>query len=159
MGILPNTPTPATYPFEDYEAAHFNDFMKSDAGHRDPRRDWVEFNYADRSRETVTLQAGTGAPNGDLFILKAGTVLGMITATSKYVISPASASDGSQNAIAILCEDWIITGSVDTLVGVVARDAEAYASRLIYDASVVGLAAEQVKWAQLATVGIIVRNE
>lgn len=51
----------------------------------------------DIARDTVTLIAGQN--------LKAGTVLGLITASGKYTQHAPAAVDGSQNAVAILYAD------------------------------------------------------
>lgn len=106
-----------------------------------------------RSRNQVTIHGGfTGAA-----VLHAGTVLGKITATGKYAISPATGSDGSQTAVAILFDD------VDPTLGdiqgaVVDDDAEVRLADLTFDASVTAGAATTAKIAQLAAVGIKVRS-
>lgn len=55
----------------------------------------VSENNGDFSREAGTLISGQN--------LRAATVLGIITASSKYTQLAPAAADGSQNAIAILC--------------------------------------------------------
>jgi hypothetical protein len=45
-----------------------------------------------------------------------GTVLGKITASGKYIISKANASDGSQVAAAIVVEEKSIAATTDTKV-------------------------------------------
>jgi len=112
-----------------------------------------EANYA-RSRDKVTIEGGSGGAG----YVYAGTVLGQITSTGKYVPSPHTGSDGSQTAVAILFEDTDATEG-DVVAGVVARDAEVRADSLTYDASVTTLGEQQAKWAQLEAVGIIVRIE
>ena len=47
-----------------------------------------------RSRETITLASGAG-------VIAAGTVLGKVTASGKYVASAVGASDGSEVPAAI----------------------------------------------------------
>ncbi len=62
------------------------------------------------SFDNVTLHGGfTGAGK-----LKAGTVLGKITSGGKYAASPASGSDGSQTAVAILAYNADITNGETT---------------------------------------------
>jgi hypothetical protein len=107
-----------------------------------------------RARDRVTILGGTGGA-GKLF---AGTVLGMITASGKYVASPNTGSDGSQTAVAILFGDVDATVADVAGVAVIARAAEVRAEDLTYDASVTTLLEQQAKWAQLAAVGILVRT-
>lgn len=59
--------------------------------------------------EPVTLTNGTGS---DVTLL-AGTVLGRITATRKYVAHIPGASDGSQTARRVLVEDVVIPANGD----------------------------------------------
>lgn len=96
-----------------------------------------------RSRETVTVTATGGA-------LVAGTIMGKITASSKYVVHDDSNADGSQVAVAVLYEG---IGTVEAERVVTIRDAEVSASDLVYDSG--GVVADID--AELATVGIIVR--
>ncbi len=99
-----------------------------------------------RSRDKVTIDGSTG---GELNkTLYAGSVLGKLTATGKYVLSAISGSDGSQVASAVLLEDVVVTG--DVVVGVLARDAEVRAEDLTYDATVVTSGNKDTKNAQLA---------
>lgn len=60
--------------------------------------------------ETVTIVSGQG-------VLKRGTVLGLVTASGKYIKSLSAASDGSQNPSAILADDIDAT-SGDVKAGV-----------------------------------------
>ena len=101
-----------------------------------------------RSRDRVAIPAGTG-------LIFAGTVLGKITATGKYVPSPHSGSDGSQTAIAIAFDDIDATGDFDVVATVVARSAEVRAGNLIFHESVNTDDAKQLKFAQLDNCGII----
>lgn len=50
-----------------------------------------------------------------------GTVLGLVTATGKYKISVQSASDGSQNPVAVVLEDLSVAATTDTNVLVLVR--------------------------------------
>ena len=99
-----------------------------------------------RSRDRVTLDGSSAHLLGASLV--AGTVLGQITASGKFVPSPKTGSDGSQVACAILGEDTDVLGG-DMVVAVLARDAEVRAEDLTYDASVALLADQQAKWAQL----------
>lgn len=112
-----------------------------------------EANFA-RSRDKVTIEGSSGGAG----LVLAGTVLGQITSSGKYVPSANAGSDGSQTAVAILFDDVDATNG-DIVAGVVARDAEVRADSLTYDPSVTTLLQQQTKWAQLAAVGIIVRIE
>ncbi|MEY9578686.1 hypothetical protein ABIE88_006262 [Bradyrhizobium diazoefficiens] len=58
------------------------------------------------SRDTVTLEGGHG-------MLDAGTVLGKISASGKYIASPANGSDGSQVAVAVLVSAALIEARLD----------------------------------------------
>jgi hypothetical protein len=107
----------------------------------------------DRSRDvvTVTVPANT--------TYAAGTILGMITTTDKFVRHAASTeTDGSQNEAGILYETLTnTTGSaVDNEAVSFARDAEVNGSELTYE---VGAEAAQITASNLAlkALGIIVR--
>ena len=68
-----------------------------------------------RSREVVTILADQ--------VLKAGAVLGIVTASSKYVAYNNAAVDGSETAVAILYAPVDATGA-DQQATIIARDAE-----------------------------------
>jgi hypothetical protein len=105
-----------------------------------------------RSRDTVTLHGGfTGAAK-----LKPGTVLGKITSGGKYAASPASGSDGSQTAVAVLI-NWADISAGDVDAAVISRAAEVNGDCLEYEASVDTDNEKAAKATQLAAVGIIVR--
>jgi hypothetical protein len=110
-----------------------------------------EANFA-RSRDKVTLEGGTGGAG----VVYAGTVLGKVTSSGHYMPSPASGSDGSQTAVAILWDDADATHG-DVEVAIVSRDAEVRAADLTYEATVDTDNEKAAKWTQLAAVGIIVR--
>lgn len=93
------------------------------------------------SLEVVTLAAGAPA-------LKAGTLLGKVTATGKYVAYSNSANDGSEVAAAIL-KDNVNDLTVDQKVVVVVRHAEVQGTELT------GLDAPAR--ADLLAMGVIVR--
>lgn len=101
------------------------------------------------SRDKITIASGAG-------IVKAGTVLGKITASGKYVPSNVSASDGSQNACAVSLVQVDAT-SGDVVTSALTRQAEVVAAMLQYDASVNTAPLIAAKVAALATVGIMAR--
>lgn len=110
-----------------------------------------EANFS-RSRDQVTILGGTGGAGK----LIAGTVLGKLTSGGKYVPSPASGSDGSETAVAILIDDVDATDG-DVIAAVFARDGEVRADDLVYESSVDTDNEKAAKATQLAAVDIIVR--
>jgi hypothetical protein len=102
------------------------------------------------SRETVTLKAGTN--------YALGAVLGRITASGKYRLSPAAqvvGDEGAETAVAVLIEAVDAT-SADKPGLVVARGPVIVAkAALVFDASVDQAAEKDAKHAQLAAVGIV----
>jgi hypothetical protein len=106
------------------------------------------------SREDVTIEGGSGGAG----VVEAGTVLGAITASGKYVPSPATGSDGSQVAKAINAYRVDATDG-DVQAVVIARLAEVNHNLLIYHVSVDDDTKKLAKWAQLAAVNgpILVR--
>lgn len=105
-----------------------------------------------RSRGTVTIASGEGK-------LEAGTVLGEITANSKFVASPNASvvgKEGAESATAVLAYGVDATAAdVDAVI--VARDAEVKGPELAYEATVNDAAKIAAKATQLAAAGIIVR--
>ncbi|WP_454752073.1 head decoration protein [Cupriavidus necator] len=93
------------------------------------------------SREEVTIAAAAGA-------LVPGTVMGKITASSKYVAYNNAAADGSEVAAAVLYADAPDL-AVDQQAVVIARQAE------VIGAELTGL--DTPAKADLAAIGIIVR--
>ncbi|MCW2319191.1 hypothetical protein M2322_004760 [Rhodoblastus acidophilus] len=79
------------------------------------------------SRDSAVIASGAG-------VLYPGAVLGKITASGKYTLRDASASDGSQTAAAILY-DRVDATSADAAAVIVARHAEVRGSALIWKAS------------------------
>lgn len=77
--------------------------------------------------DTVTVLTGATAT------YKRGTVLGVVTASGKYTLSVATASDGSQVPKAILADDVNAT-SADALAGVYLM-AEINQNRITFDPS------------------------
>ena len=96
-----------------------------------------------RSRDVVTVNATGGA-------MVAGTILGKITATGKYLEHVNAAVDGSEVAVAVL---YAGIAAVEDDVTIIIRDAEVTTGELIYDGA--GVVADID--AELAAVGIIVR--
>ncbi|UYW32507.1 head decoration protein [Methylorubrum extorquens] len=80
------------------------------------------------SRDEGVLATGSG-------ILRPGVVLGRITASSKLVPLAPAASDGSQNAAAVLLENVDAT-SADQRVVVLARHAEVVLQALEWPAGI-----------------------
>ena len=85
----------------------------------------VERNF---SREEVTLAAASTTT------VKRGTVLGIITASGKYVPSVSGASDGTQNAVAVALDD-IATNTTGVVATVLRRMGIITLSDLVWDSS------------------------
>ena len=106
--------------------------------------------YRSRDDVTVTVPATT--------TYAAGTILGKITASGKYVRHAAGATDGSEDEAGVLCETLVNTAvsAVDSESVSFARDAEVNGSELTYE---VGAEAAQITASNLAlkALGIIVR--
>ena len=102
-----------------------------------------------RSREAITIASGSG-------IIAAGTVLGKITASGKFVASAAGATDGSEvpAAVAIYGAD---ASSADVSVSAIVRDAEVNGKCLTYHADRDQPAEKAAANTALATLGVIVR--
>ena len=102
------------------------------------------------TREVVTLLAGMPYP--------VGSVLGKITASGKYTLSPATGADGSQVASAVLL--YAVDATLADAVGIVVARGPSIVSRagLAYDATVDDGAKITTKIGQLAAVGIIARD-
>lgn len=103
-----------------------------------------------RSREAAVVASGAG-------IIAPGSVLGRITASGKYVLSPETGADGSQVAVAIAIYGCDATAA-DQEIAIIARDAEWNGNTLTYHSTVNDAAKIAAKQAQLAAVGIIARN-
>ena len=104
------------------------------------------------NRETITLKAGTAYP--------LGAVLGKITASSKYRLSPAAqvvGDEGAEAALAVLIE--AVDATAGDKVGLVVARGPIIVSKdaLLFDASVDQPAEKAAKHAQLAAVGIVPR--
>lgn len=104
------------------------------------------------SRETITIPSGSGR-------LEAGTVLGKVTASGKYVPSPNAESvgkEGAEVAVAVLGYEIDAT-SADVSVVAVTNDAEVKDPMLIFDASVNDGTKRAAKITQLRAVKIKAR--
>ena len=102
-----------------------------------------------RSYEVVTIASGAG-------VLKPGTVLGQIAASSKFVGSPNAETvdiEGAETATAILAYGVDAT-SEDAEAVVMRRDGEVKKDFLFFDASVDDATKTAAKCAQLAASGV-----
>ncbi|SFM76300.1 head decoration protein [Methylobacterium pseudosasicola] len=113
--------------------------------------DWLKSEEPGRrSRSTVIIASGSGK-------LLSGQVLGKLTASSKFVPNAASGSDGSQTSAAILLFPVDAT-SADVQAVVVDTDAVVSHAGLIHGPSVNDATKRAAANAQLAAVGIKVRQ-
>jgi len=108
---------------------------------------------ASYTRETVTLKAGTSYP--------LGSVLGRITASGEYRLSPAAevvGDEGAETAIAVLLDavdatDGAITGLIAARGPVILAE-----GALVFDASVDQPTERAAKLTQLAVLGLVART-
>lgn len=105
------------------------------------------------SREVITLKSGTN--------YALGSVLGKITASSKYRLSPAAqvaGDEGAETANAVLIEAVDATAGDKT--GLIVARGPAIVSKiaLVFDASVDQAAEKTAKHLQLAAAGIVPRD-
>ncbi len=102
------------------------------------------------TREVITLLIGMPYP--------VGSVLGKITASGKYTLSPATGTDGSQVASAVLL--YAVDATLADATGIVVARGPAIVSRagLAYEATVDDGTKIAAKLTQLAAVGIIARD-
>lgn len=105
-------------------------------------------------RETVTVNEAAAKT------YTVGTALGKVTATGKYKISVQSASDGSQNPVAIVVNDsQAIAATTDTKVVVIARGPVIVSKAgLVLDATFNDDAKKAAAYASLQTVGILAND-
>ncbi|QNT69138.1 head decoration protein [Defluviicoccus vanus] len=104
-------------------------------------------------RETVTLKAGTSYP--------LGAVLGRITASGKYRLSPNAAvtgDEGAETAVAVLLE--AVDANAAGQTGLIAARGPAIVSKaaLVFDASVDDATKTATKHGQLAAAGLVARE-
>lgn len=106
--------------------------------------------YISRDEVTVTVPANT--------TLEAGSILGKITATGKFVRHDAGASNGSEDEAGLLLVSQLNTtaGPLDFTAANVARSAEVHGNQITYED---GADAAQITAsnAALAALGLIVR--
>jgi hypothetical protein len=105
-------------------------------------------------RQQITILAGSGSDR----VLKSGMVLGKITASGKYVQLNTAASDGSQNAAAILAEDMTAPNGTDAKgAGIVRGQCVVSDNGLLWPS---GITTNQIGTAttQLIALGILVRE-
>lgn len=102
-----------------------------------------------RSRDNITIASGAG-------VIAPGAVLGKVTATNKYVVSAAGATDGSETASAVALYGADAT-SADVAIAGIVRDAEVKGDVLTYHADRDLDAEKAAANASLAAAGIIVR--
>jgi hypothetical protein len=105
------------------------------------------------SREAVTLKLGTN--------YALGSVLGKITASGKYRLSPAAVvagDEGAETAVAVLVE--AIDATAADKIGLIAARGPVIVSKdaLVFDASVDQPAEKTAKHAQLAAAGLVPRD-
>ena len=108
---------------------------------------------ANYCRETVMLKAGTN--------YALGAVLGKITASGKYRLSPAAqvaGDEGAETAVAVLLE--AVDATAGDKIGLIAARGPAIVSKagLVFDASVDQPAEKDAKHAQLAAAGVVPRE-
>ena len=107
----------------------------------------------DYCRETVTLKSGTN--------YAIGSVLGKITASGKYRLSPAAeveGDEGAETAVAVLIEAADATGAEKTGL-IVARGPVILSKAILaFDASVNDAGKKTAKNAELAAAGLVPRD-
>jgi hypothetical protein len=108
---------------------------------------------ANYCREAVTLKAGTN--------YALGSVLGKITASGKYRLSPAAqvaGDEGAETAVAVLLE--AVDATAGDKIGLIAARGPAIVSKaaLVFDASVDQPAEKDAKHGQLAAAGVVPRE-
>ena len=104
-------------------------------------------------RETVTLKSGTD--------YALGSVLGMITASGKYRLSPDAevvGDEGAETAVAILIEAVNATDGDQTGLIVARGPAIVSKAALVLDSSVDDEAKTAAKYAELSGAGIVPRD-
>lgn len=105
-----------------------------------------------RSRGKATIKSGSG-------VFEPGTIVGIVTADSKYAPSPNAevvGIEGAEVAKGVTLYGGDAT-SADVEVAIINLDAEVNASKLVYDSSVDDDTKKATKRTQLAALGIIAR--
>ena len=105
-------------------------------------------------RETVTVNEAAAVS------YTVGTALGKVTATGKYKISVQTATDGSQNPVAIVVRDsQAIVATTDTKIPVIARGPVIVSKAgLVLDATFNDSTKKAAAYASLQTVGILAND-
>jgi hypothetical protein len=104
-------------------------------------------------RETVTLKSGTN--------YALGAVLGKVTASGKYRLSPAATvtgDEGAETAVAVLIQAVDATAADKTGLVIARGPTIVSKAALVFDASVDQPAEKTAKHAQLAAVGLVPRD-
>ena len=102
-----------------------------------------------RSRDKITIASGSG-------VVKAGTIVGQITASKKWAPSPNAqvvGIEGAETARGIIIDDVDAT-SADVDVAAITRSAEVKGFALVYDSSVNDDTKKAAKVTQLAAAGV-----
>ncbi|MEL7117489.1 MAG: head decoration protein [Pseudomonadota bacterium] len=107
--------------------------------------DFVRYEQTGYSRGEITLASGNE---------KAGTVLGKVTSTGQYVKSVRTATDGSENAVAVLLFATDASAAAVNTVGYL-RHMRVYRGGLIFDDSYNTEAFRDAAVVSLAGAGII----
>ena len=102
------------------------------------------------TRESVTLLAGTKYP--------LGAVLGEVTASGKYTLSPATGTDGSETAAAVLLEAVDASAADATGLVLVRGPAILSKAQLTVDATVDDAAKLATKHGELIALGLVPRD-
>lgn len=113
------------------------------------KEQWPEFGW---SRLLVTVNEAAAKE----YVL--GTVLGKVTANSKYKIAVQTAVDGSQTAAALVLGKQSIPATTDTKVLVLVRDAIVSKAALVLDATYDLDAEKAVVYASLEALRIAVND-
>ena len=116
--------------------------------------DWLKGESANgvySSRDRVTVASGQG-------LLVTGTVLGMVTATTKLVVMNPAASDGSQNFAGILFTQAVDTTLADQPAVVVARDATVMHQGLVWGPNINTPQLRAAAAQQMKALGVIDRQ-
>lgn len=101
-----------------------------------------------RSREEITIIDGQE--------LSVGAVLGQITISGKYTEVDLVATDGSEDAVAVLFDEVVADG-FDVAVAAHVRDCEVLGAELVYPDGSTGGDIDTINAALLANSGIAVR--
>jgi hypothetical protein len=104
-------------------------------------------------REAVTLKSGTS--------YALGSVLGKITASGKYCLSPVAevvGDEGAETAVAVLIEAVDATAADRSGLVVARGPAIVSKAALVFDASVDQPAEKAAKFSQLAAAGLVPRD-